>query len=207
MKFQRSARWWFTHPTNLRRSFRVPCRRDWRPVFKRVHWWDLRKVFPSMRTHPWEPYAANSIAQHVTEDWRERIPSWEICVEAGMLPMSDAWHDFRLHVFHYLLPRFGLHWSLSWYQTPQVARLDRRRHSTLTQRIQILTDVLDHFIAALAELIAIHFASILCKLRNVLEKNWTNNSLKLLIEIFSSVSNSWIIAWIGKTTWKRLKQA
>lgn len=70
--------------------------------------------------------------------------------------MRHARHNFRLHVRHDVVPVFRILGCLFRQQFPQVAGLDVRRHASRLQILQVVAYVLDHLLAAAAELVAIH---------------------------------------------------
>lgn len=67
-----------------------------------------------------------------------------------------ARHDLGLHVGHDLVPALALGRSLARDELAEVSRLNSGGHTTLTHRLHVLGDVVDHLSAALTELFAIH---------------------------------------------------
>lgn len=110
-------------------------------------------------THPRKSNASDGIAEHVSQDGRERVPGREVGVEARMLPVGDSWHDLAVHILHDLVPFLRLLGRLLGQQLPEVSWFNVRRDPLRTDVLQVITDVIDHLFAATSELLDVHLAA------------------------------------------------
>lgn len=144
-------------------------------------------------TYPRETQTVYSIGQHIAQQTGRWIQGWEVSMHVWALPMRHTRHNAFLNVGEYVLPAFAVKRGRRRQDISQVSRWDRWIHTPRTDILQVISDVIHHFLSFFLQFLNVYdylrsltFKEIV-RTRYILSSFICNSIYKLQINFFKTL--------------------